>query len=154
MAKNSRQNEILRIISEKEIRTHSELLNELRTAGYNATQATVSRDMTALGVIKAPGKGKAPCYMIPNKNDSEKPDSKILSNMVKSVQSALNTIVIKTYPGMASAAAASIDHTYNNSFLGSIAGDDTIFIIAADEEKARSLKKRISEEIKNDKGEA
>ena len=138
--KYKRQGQILRIIHEKNIKTHEQLIGELNKCGYNVTQATVSRDIKELGLIKIPLPDGGSVYSS-SKDIPEELDRRI--NMVISVDYAMNNIVVKTYPGMASAVAASVDASMRNEFLGSIAGDDTLLIIARNEEKAAEIAEKL-----------
>ena len=135
--KYKRQGQILRIIHEKNIKTHEQLIGELNKCGYNVTQATVSRDIKELGLIKIPLPDGGSVYSS-SKDIPEELDRRInmITDTVISVDYAMNNIVVKTYPGMASAVAASVDASMRNEFLGSIAGDDTLLII---EEKQREM---------------
>ena len=144
--KYKRQGQILRIIHEKNIKTHEQLIGELNKCGYNVTQATVSRDIKELGLIKIPLPDGGSVYSS-SKDIPEELDRRInmITDTVISVDYAMNNIVVKTYPGMASAVAASVDASMRNEFLGSIAGDDTLLIIARNEEKAAE----IAEKLKN-----
>ena len=128
--KYKRQGQILRIIHEKNIKTHEQLIGELNKCGYNVTQATVSRDIKELGLIKIPLPDGGSVYSS-SKDIPEELDRRI------------NNIVVKTYPGMASAVAASVDASMRNEFLGSIAGDDTLLIIARNEEKAAEIAEKL-----------
>jgi transcriptional regulator of arginine metabolism len=138
--KYKRQGQILRIIHEQNIRTHEQLIKELNKNGFNVTQATVSRDIKELGLIKIPLPGGGSVYSSSN-DIPEELDRRInmITDTVRSVDYAMNNVVVKTYPGMASAVAASIDSSMRTDFLGSVAGDDTILMITRNEEKAAEL---------------
>ena len=133
--KYKRQGQILRIIHEKNIKTHEQLIGELNKCGYNVTQATVSRDIKELGLIKIPLPDGGSVYSS-SKDIPEELDRRInmITDTVISVDYAMNNIVVKTYPGMAS---------MRNEFLGSIAGDDTLLIIARNEEKAAEIAEKL-----------
>lgn len=138
--KYKRQGQILKIIRDRQIKTHDELLEELNKCGYNVTQATISRDIKELGLIKIPTVEGGRIYSLPIEVPEEIDGRiKMMGNSVRSVDYALNNIVVKTYPGMASAVATSIDASMKNDFLGSVAGDDTLLIITRTEEKAAEL---------------
>lgn len=141
--KYKRQGQILRIIHEKNIKTHEQLIGELNKCGYNVTQATVSRDIKELGLIKIPlltAEALSSSKDIPEELDRR---INMITDTVISVDYAMNNIVVKTYPGMASAVAASVDASMRNEFLGSIAGDDTLLIIARNEEKAAEIAEKL-----------
>ena len=142
--KQKRQQQILKIISERDIKTQEELTDALKSAGYLVTQATVSRDIKELGLIKLSLSDGTYKYAI---TQEEKWDNKehisIFSKSVISIKSALHTIVVKTSSGMANAVAATLDSVLNNEILGTIAGDDTILIILNSEEQAEKMASRL-----------
>ena len=142
--KYKRQGQILRIVHEQNIRTHEQLIEELTKSGYKVTQATVSRDIKELGLIKLPMPTGGSIYASPD-DIPEEMDRRIsvITDTVRSVEYALNSVVVRTYPGMASAVAASVDSAMRGDFLGSVAGDDTLLIIAAAEDKARDITEKL-----------
>ncbi len=142
--KYKRQGQILKIIYEQNIKTQEQLIKELTKRGFNVTQATVSRDIKELGLIKAPLPDGNSVYSS-SKDIPEDMDRSInmITDTVRSVDYALNNVVVKTYPGMASAVAASVDSAMRSDFLGSIAGDDTLLIITRTEEKAAEITEKL-----------
>lgn len=138
--KHKRQDLILKIITENKISTHEQLIAELEKRGVNVTQATVSRDMQELGIIKKMLGGE---YVYTYEASPE--TSGITYSAVISAQSAMNTVVLKTRPGSAGAAAALIDARFGSEMLGSVAGDDTIIIISGSTDEAEKLKEKIKE---------
>ncbi len=148
--KSMRHAAILRIISEREIETQDDLIAKLKENGFDVTQATVSRDIKQLGLVKTTdGEGKYR-YSAPHPSASGS-DSKfknILSEAIISSESAENMVVVKTYSGMANAAAASIDALASDKILGSIAGDDTILIVTKNDEAAEEFSKILKDAIK------
>jgi transcriptional regulator of arginine metabolism len=140
-----RHNKILEIIENNNIETQEELIAKLKIAGYDVTQATVSRDIRELKLLKQMSDNGTYKYVVPKNNVSENQHvySKALSNSIKSVDSSLNDIVIKTYPGMAQAVAAGIDALHEIDILGCVAGDDCIIIVTRDEDSATSISRRI-----------
>lgn len=142
--KQKRQQQILKIISERDIKTQEELTDALKSAGYLVTQATVSRDIKELGLIKLSLSDGTYKYAV---TQEEKRDNKehisIFSKSVLSIKSAMHTIVVKTSSGMANAVAATLDSVLNNEVLGTIAGDDTILIILDSEEQAEKMASRL-----------
>ncbi len=135
--KYKRQGQIIKIIGEKQIKTHEQLIEELTKAGYDVTQATVSRDIKELGLIKAPTSNGGSCYSMPvEAADNTDKHLNLFSDTVRGISSALHTVVIRTYPGMAPAVAASVDSALRSDILGSIAGDDTVLIITQSEAAA------------------
>ena len=126
--KSDRHNKILEIISEKNIDTQEELVNALNDAGYNVTQATVSRDIRELKLSKvATGNGRQK-YIILRNDDSYLGDKfiRVLRDGFVSMNMAQNILVIKTVQGMAMAVAAALDAMKFPEIVGCIAGDDTI----------------------------
>ena len=132
MAVKPRQQAILDIIGMHELDTQEELVAMLQKCGYNVTQATVSRDIKQLGLVKVAGKSKKYKYIQVNykENGLKSKYDNIFRESVLSIQSAENMIVIKTVSGAANSACAFIDHMMIPELLGSIAGDDTIFCVA------------------------
>ena len=144
MVKHKRHAKILEIIKEKPIKTQEDLVLALKNAGQNATQATVSRDIRELRLIKVAdsdgGYRYATAEGVGSTNNVESRLNLILGEAMVSVDYALNQVVVKTLPGMAGAAASAIDSCLiNNSIIGTIAGDDTILLIMRDEKEAVKL---------------
>lgn len=135
-----RHSKLLSIINSKEIQTQEALLDELKNEGFNVTQATVSRDIKELGLIKIPSSGNIYKYALPSaaKPDSDKHIS-MFSDAVIGVAFAQHTVVVKCFPGMAPAVAASVDNMIDSEILGSVAGDDTVLIITENSQKAEQL---------------
>ena len=148
--KSMRHTAILRIISEQEIETQDDLIATLKENGFDVTQATVSRDIKQLGLVKTTdGEGKYR-YSAPHPSSSGS-DSKfknILSEAIISSESAENMVVVKTYSGMANAAAAAIDALASDRILGSIAGDDTILIVTKNDETAEEFSEILKDAVK------
>ena len=140
--KNKRQDEILKIIAKRSIGTHEALMRELEKRGFKVTQATVSRDIKELRIVKIPLEGGA-VYALPTENTGT--DRPIFNNSVKSVRNALHTVVIRTQPGMAGGVGAAVDSEWGDMMLGTIAGDDTVLVIAESEAAAAALCESITE---------
>ncbi|MEE1017562.1 MAG: arginine repressor [Ruminococcus sp.] len=139
--KSSRHSKILEIINEYPIETQDELLSRLKTEGYKVTQATISRDIKDLRLVKTLGSDGKYRYTEAQASSSEirsNFDQLFLSSVV-SMDLAQNIVVIKTLSGMANAVCAALDSTGNNAIVGTIAGDDTIFVACRTDEHARSL---------------
>ena len=112
-------------------------------AGYDVTQATVSRDIRQLQLVKAAdAQGVSRYTAITSANQAPKFDG-IFADAVISVVSAMNVVVVKCYPGTANAACAVIDRMNFKEIVGTLAGDDTIFIITSSEDAAISLKEKL-----------
>ncbi len=140
--RNKRHDAILKLISEQNIETQQELTTVLSGLGFKVTQATISRDIKELRLLKQLNQNGRYIYTI-NEPTREKNDannmSLIFSKSVISLEYALNTVVIKTLAGMAQGAAAALDSLHNPDYLGSIAGDDTIFVVTRSEEAAQNF---------------
>lgn len=128
--KKRRQKSIMDIINRYDVETQEELIEMLRNRGYEITQATISRDIKDLKIIKVATEYDTYKYALPANEDvrfSAKYKN-IIKETVISIDYAENIVVLKTYPGMAQAAAAAIDSMEFNEVMGTIAGDDTIFL--------------------------
>lgn len=137
-----RQNAILSIVAENEIQTQEELSERLHQMGYDVTQATVSRDIKELRLVKVKNDNGIVCYRADSQTDSGDVQQRlrsILKHSMVSVDSAENDIVIKTLPGVAQAAAAAIDAMHWNEIMGTIAGDDTILMITRSAKSAEGV---------------
>ena len=148
MARNHRQMKILDIIKNKDIETQEALVNALISEGFKVTQATVSRDIKELGLIKVQS-GTAYKYSQVKSGESNV-SSKLINvfrESVLSITASLNLIVIKTLSGSASAAAALIDNLELTAILGCIAGDDTILVIIDRVDDVSFVLKRLKELI-------
>ena len=148
--KKERHSEILKIISENEICTQEELLSMLENAGYSTTQATVSRDIKDLGLVKQMKKNGVYCYA-KNYPDTEEFLSKfnaIFSHSVISADYAGNITVFKCYNGMAQAACAAFDNMKWEGLVGTLAGDDTFFALCRTEQLAKELADSVTKLLK------
>ncbi|MDR3728306.1 MAG: arginine repressor [Oscillospiraceae bacterium] len=146
--KNDRQAKILEIISTENIETQEQLLDRLQAHGITSTQATISRDIKQLHLIKEPmGQGMYKYAVSGNRtklNFAERLRT-IFRESITSIDSAQNIVVIKTMPGLASAACAAMDGMDFSFMVGSLAGDDTAFIVMRDTESALEFCKEIKE---------
>lgn len=140
--KKNRHEAILSLIEKEDIGTQEELMLKLNMLGYKVTQATVSRDINQLKLIKTPVNSGQYKYSFV-KNNSEDYSGKyfsILSHSVMSVNYAGNMAVIKCYSGMAQAACAAVDSLNIENIIGTLAGDDTIFLLCKSEDSAKDFK--------------
>lgn len=147
--KKSRHGKILEMVQKREIETQEELAQSLRDAGFNVTQATVSRDIRELHLTKVPtvtGGQKYVAFQREDRRTNEK-YVRVLHDSFVSVEKAQNLLVLKTVPGMAMAAAAALDAMNIKEVVGSIAGDDTIFVAAHTTEEAEKVKNMIREMV-------
>ena len=139
--KKDRHTRILEIIEANVVETQDQLIELLRADGMKVTQATVSRDIKDLKLVKTAEKGGKYKYTNP-KSVEERPSVKfhnIMKETVTHVDYAVNIVVIKTYPGMAGSAAAAIDSLHHTGVVGSIAGDDTIMLVMRSESVAETF---------------
>lgn len=145
--KYSRHSKILEIIEAKDVETQDELANELRASGFQVTQATVSRDIKEMRLIKVLTKDGRYKYASIREKEGAVNDRflKIYRNSVISVDHAGNIIVIKTLVGSANAAAVSIDALNIKEIVGTIAGDDTIFLVVRDENQIDKIIKQFKD---------
>ena len=128
--KKRRQEAIVNLINNNSIETQEELLSLLTKAGFNTTQATVSRDIKELNVTKITYDGNKHKYVVGRlSNDAGAKSYKhLMGSCIISIDYAENIVVVKTVAGMAMAVAAAIDGLSIDDIVGSIAGDDTIFL--------------------------
>jgi transcriptional regulator of arginine metabolism len=148
--KNKRQEKIVSLITRYEIETQEELIGMLNKEGFRVTQATVSRDIRELKLVKVTTGHGGYRYMLPPQSDSTA-NVKFNSALAESIISAdfaSNIVVVKTYPGLANAVATGIDSLKLTSILGCVAGDDTIIIVVSDIDSARDISERIRHLIK------
>lgn len=127
--KTNRQRKIIELISNYNIDTQQELASRLVDAGFQVTQATVSRDIRDLNLIKIPADGSKQKYTVPTGNMStiNSKYMRVLNDGILSIDTAGNLLVIKTVSGMAMAVGAAIDAINHEEIVGCIAGDDTLF---------------------------
>lgn len=144
-SKNPRQSRILQIVRTQNIGTQEDLVRALGEIGLDVTQATVSRDIKELGIIKvvtATGEQK----YVQMKQSGEGSSGRLMKVFIEAVISIEETggfVVVKTLPGMAQAAAAALDSMHLDEMIGSIAGDDTIFVATHNKTKAKHLRNRL-----------
>lgn len=131
---------IRQIISHKPIETQEELADELRKQGFKVTQATVSRDIRELRLVKVLTEDNRYCYAEPeNKTFISGRFLRMFKESIVSIVSSENLIVIRTLSGTASAAAEAIDNLDWKNILGTIAGDNTILVIAKSKSAVKDI---------------
>ncbi len=137
--KTKRQNKILELVAQNSIETQEELAEMLSQAGFQVTQATISRDIRELKLTKVPEGGKQK-YVVLGRSmtqaELQEKYSRILKDALISMDTAQNILVIRTNAGMAMAVAAAIDALHIDSIVGSLAGDDTVFCAVKSAEDA------------------
>ena len=140
--KSKRQAKIMEIISTSNVETQEQLLSELQAAGFNSTQATISRDIKELRIVKELTNYGTYRYTTATR---EVPSTftgrlnTIFRECVTNFDYAQNIIVIHTLPGLANAAASALDAMNINVILGTIAGDDTVFVVMRDTNAAAAF---------------
>ena len=142
--KSARHEKIIELIQEYDIDTQEELAARLNEAGFKVTQATVSRDIRALKLMKVAGKDGKSRYAILTEPSAELGDkyTRILQDTLTSLDVGQNMLVIRTVPGMAMGVAA-LDALKWKEILGSIAGDDTVMCVARDAEQAEIVAEKL-----------
>ena len=145
--KKQRQKALLDIIENQVIDTQEDLQKALEAENFKVTQATVSRDIKELRIVKAldsEGRYRYVRGSGAKNGDVSSRYADIFSNSVTSIKSALNDVIIKCHTGAASGACAAIDMMFGDELLGTIAGDDTILAITEDAESAASLVEKLT----------
>ena len=140
--KNKRQAKIMEIITNRNVETQEQLLKELKEAGFRSTQATISRDIKELRIVKELTSFGTYRYAATNEEMSGTFSGRlntIFRECITNFDYAQNMVVIHTLPGLASAAASAIDSMNMSVVVGSIAGDDTVFIVMRDTNAAAAF---------------
>ena len=152
--KNSRIEALKMLISSNEIGSQEEALQALQKEGFNLTQATLSRDMKQLKVAKAASMNGKYVYVLPNETMYRRvPKPKLAKEMLEtpgyiSISFSGNMAVVKTRPGYASAIAYNIDNSDLPDILGTIAGDDTIFLVIKENARRTVVTEHIESLVK------
>lgn len=141
MARSARQMKMLEIIQLKDVETQEELAVQLQNAGFDVTQATISRDIKELGIVKISVGGGKQKYTrdYGDFNSISSKISNLFKHSVLSIEYANNLIVIKTLTGSANMAGMMVDGLNNPSVLGCVAGDDTVFVAVKSNDEAENL---------------
>lgn len=144
-----RQSKIIELVNKNDIETQEELADLLTKAGYNVTQATISRDIRELKLTKVAGDDGRQKYIILKNNEAGLSDKfiRVLKDGFVSMDMAMNIIVIKTVSGMAMAVAAALDALHIQGILGCIAGDDTVMCIVKTNEETISVMEKLNKYI-------
>lgn len=141
--KKGRHEAIIDLIRNNDIENQSDLAFRLQEKGYDVTQATVSRDIQKLNLIKVKSNGKFKYAVVENAGSFSEKYVKIIGETIKSLDIAKNLLVVKTQSGMAMATAAALDGLSLDEIVGSLAGDDAIFIATRNDDSAMLLKNKI-----------
>ncbi len=146
--KQLRQREIRDLLGQRPIRTQQELATALRDRGFRATQATISRDVAELGLIKSNQDGvqtyTVPARVTEAESTGEERLRALLHDLPVDVRESGLMIVMRTLPGSAHAIAAALDRTRWTEVVGSIAGDDTVFVACADRAALQRVRGRLA----------
>ena len=141
----ARHEKIKELIQQYDIDTQEELASRLNEAGFKVTQATVSRDIRALKMMKVTGKDGKSRYVILQELPTEMGEkyTRVLHDALLTIDQGQNILVIRTVPGMAMGVAAALYALNWEEILGSIAGDDTVMCVARTLEEASSVAERL-----------
>lgn len=140
---------IIEIISDHDVETQDELLEYLRSEGFDVTQATVSRDIRELKLIKGNSENGTYCYMMPKTMRDERLHfNSALAEAITKVDYAQNIVVLHTYAGMAQPVAIEVDKLGLSQILGCVAGDDAIIVITRDNDSAATISNQLKELIR------
>ena len=137
--KSKRQAQILERIRDREIETQNQMMEALAERGIHSTQATLSRDIKELRLVKKSSPNGGYCYALPSEDDNDERNIRlrnIFRECVVSFDTAQNLVIIHTLPGLANAAASALDNMDIPELVGTIAGDDTAFLAMRDPQKA------------------
>ena len=145
--KKGRQEKILELITKYEVETQDDLIDMLRIDGYKVTQATISRDIRDLDLVKVATPDGAYKSVVSKVSSMGAGNVNVLKNpiidTVISITCAQNIIVIRTNPGMAQAVGLFVDRMHDSEIIGCVAGDDTIMIVTMDNEAAESVSAKL-----------
>ncbi|WP_044035638.1 arginine repressor [Candidatus Arthromitus sp. SFB-rat-Yit] len=152
--KNKRHEKIIDIIINKDIETQEELADELRSAGFDVTQATVSRDIKILKLIKISTNSGTYKYGVLNNqefNEVTKVEryKTIIASSILSMEQIDKVLVIRTLPGAASVVGEVIDSLNLDDIAGNVAGDNTIFVMVRNENSIPNIQEKINNLIKS-----
>ena len=141
-----RHAKIKEIIETGHIETQDDLANALRAEGIEVTQATVSRDIKEMKLVKVPDAQGHYHYALPSVTTNNVPPervTKVFRESITAVKASLCMVVLRTHPGTASSVAYAVDYMQWPEVLGTIAGDDTVFVAAADKAAVEALVERL-----------
>ena len=148
----TRQARIVELVSQEQVRSQSELLGLLEAEGIETTQATLSRDLDELGAVKLRGAGGVPVYVIPDDGSPVRGIeggtgrlSRLLAELLVSADASGNLAVLRTPPGGAHYLASALDRAALHDVVGTIAGDDTLMVVAREPLTGAQLVARLRE---------
>ncbi len=148
LSRAARQHRIVQILEKSAVSSQQQLVEMLAEAGIEATQATVSRDLEEIGAVKVRAAGGESVYAVPDlPKDRVAPEEhlrRVLGDWVVEVSSSANLVVVRTPPGSAHVVASALDRAGLPEILGTVAGDDTIIVVAVEEIGGAGLAERLS----------
>jgi transcriptional regulator of arginine metabolism len=149
MAKTQRQHRIARLLGQHAVTSQTQLVELLAADGVVATQATVSRDLEELGAVKVRVPGNETVYAIPelpkHQVAPEEHLKRVLGEWVVEVAHSANIVVLRTPPGCAHVVASAVDRSAIEDVVGTVAGDDTLFVVASEKVGGSTLAGRLSQ---------
>ena len=152
MTKFERQGAILRLVQQRELGTQAEVAEALRAEGFEAVQTTVSRDIAQLGLVKTRGAAGRLVYALPGAADLHRLSelTSALRRWAISLDATGNLAVLRTPPGTANALARAIDEAHLPDVVGTVAGDDTIFVAAREGLTGAELAEELQHHLEGD----
>ena len=148
-AKTQRQHKIARYLETEDVSSQAQLVELLAADGINATQATVSRDLDDLGAIKVRARGGVTVYAVPELPKDQVPPAdhlrRVLGDWVVDVAHSQNLVILRTPPGSAHVVASALDRSSLPEVLGTVAGDDTLIIVADEDVPGSTLADQLRE---------
>jgi transcriptional regulator of arginine metabolism len=148
LTKTQRQHRVSQILERHDITSQAELVQALQSQGVAATQVTVSRDLEELGAVKVRRPGGMLVYALPEGGEGRPPPEahlrRVLSEWVAAVASSANLVIVRTPPGCAHVVASALDRAGMKEVAGTVAGDDTVLVVAAEGARGAALAKKLS----------
>jgi transcriptional regulator of arginine metabolism len=148
LSKTQRQHRVIQILEQNAVASQGQLVQLLADAGLDATQATVSRDLEEIGAVKVRAAGGESIYAVPElPKDRVAPEDhlrRVLGDWVVEVAASANLVVVRTPPGSAHVVASALDRASLPEIVGTVAGDDTIMVVASERVGGAKLARRLS----------
>jgi transcriptional regulator of arginine metabolism len=148
LSKTQRQHRVIQILEQHAVASQGQLVQLLSDAGLDATQATVSRDLEDIGAVKVRAAGGESIYAVPElPKDRVAPEEhlrRVLGDWVVEVAASGNLVVVRTPPGSAHVVASALDRASLPEIVGTVAGDDTIMVVASERAGGAKLARRLS----------
>ncbi len=148
LSKTQRQHRVIQILEQNSVSSQGQLVQLLAEVGVEATQATASRDLEEIGAVKVRAAGGESIYAVPElPKDRVAPEEhlrRVLGDWVVEVAASANLVVVRTPPGSAHVVASALDRAALSEIVGTVAGDDTILVVAAERVGGAKLARRLS----------